>query len=44
MSLADIRAKLNPMGVREFKGVAIVGVGVLETLGVVSKLVVQTLS
>ena len=44
MSLADIRAKLNPMGVREFKGVAIVGGGILETLGVVSKLVVQAFS
>ena len=44
MSMADLRAKLNPMGVRDFEGVAIEGRGVLETLGAVSKLVVQALS
>ena len=36
MSMADLRAKLNPMGVRDFEGVAIEGPGVLETLGAVS--------
>ena len=36
MSMADLRAKLNPMGVRDFEGVAIEGRGVLETLGAVS--------
>ena len=44
MSLADLGAKHNPMGVRDFEGVAIVGGGILETLGVVSKLVVQAFS
>ena len=44
MSMADLRVKLNPMGVRDFEGVAIEGRGVLETLGAVSKLVVQALS
>ncbi len=44
MSMADLRAKLNPMGMRDFEGVAIEGRGVLETLGAVSKLVVQALS
>ena len=44
MSMADLRAKLNPMGVRDFEGVAIEGRGVLKTLGAVSKLVVQALS
>ena len=36
MSMADLRAKLNPMGVRDFEGVAIEGRGVFETLGAVS--------
>ena len=44
MAMADLRAKLNPMGMRDFEGVAIEGRGVLETLGAVSKLVVQALS
>ena len=44
MSTADLRAKLNPMGMRDFEGVAIEGRGVLETLGAVSKLVVRALS
>jgi signal recognition particle receptor subunit beta len=44
MSMADLRAQLNPMGVPDFEGVAIEGRGVFETLGAVSKLVVQALS
>ena len=36
MSMADLRVKLNPMGVRDFEGVAIGGRGVFETLGAVS--------
>lgn len=36
MSMADLRVKLNPMGVRDFEGVAIEGRGVFETLGAVS--------
>jgi len=44
MSRADLRARLNPMGMRDFEGVAIEGRGVLETLGAVSKLVVRALS
>ena len=44
MLLADLRTKLNPMEVRDFEGVAIEGGGVLETLGVVNKSVVQPLS
>ena len=41
MSMADLRAQLNPMGVPDFEGVAIEGQGVFETLGAVSKLVVR---
>ena len=44
MSRADLMAKLNPMGVHDYEGVASEGRGVLETLGAVSKLVVQALS
>ena len=44
MSRADLRARLNPMGMRDFEGVVIEGRGVLETLGAVSKLVVRALS
>ncbi len=44
MSMADLRAQLNPMGVPDFEGVAIEGRGVFETLGAVSKMVVQALS
>ena len=44
MSMADLRAQLNPMGVPDFEGVAIEGRGVFETLGAVSKMVVQALN
>ncbi len=44
MSMADLRAQLNPMGVPDFEGVAIEGTGVFETLGAVSKMVVQALN
>ena len=44
MSMADLRSQLNPMGVPDFEGVAIEGQGVFETLGAVSKMVVQALS
>ena len=44
MSMADLRSQLNPMGVPDFEGVAIKGQGVFETLGAVSKMVVQALS
>ncbi len=44
MQMADLRAQLNPMGVPDFEGVAIEGRGVFETLGAVSKMVVQALS
>jgi signal recognition particle receptor subunit beta len=44
MSMADLRAQLNPMGVRDFEGVVIEGRGVFETLSAVSKSVVQALS
>ncbi len=44
MPMADLRAQLNPMGVPDFEGVAIEGRGVFETLGAVSKMVVQALS
>ena len=44
MSMADLRAQLNPMGGRDFEGVVIEGRGVFEALGAVSKLVVQALS
>ena len=44
MSMDDLKAQLNPMGVPDFEGVAIEGRGVFETLGAVSKLVVQALS
>ena len=40
----DLRAQLNPMGVPDFEGVAIEGRGVFETLGAVSKMVVQALN
>jgi hypothetical protein len=36
MSMADLRVKLNPMGVRDCEGVAIEGRGVFEMLGAVS--------
>jgi signal recognition particle receptor subunit beta len=44
MAMADLRSQLNPMGVPDFEGVAIEGRGVFETLGAVSKMVVQALS
>ncbi len=44
MSMGDLRSQLNPMGVPDFEGVAIEGQGVFETLGAVSKMVVQALS
>ena len=43
MPMADLRAQLNPMGVPDFEGVATEGRGVFETLGAVSKMVVQAL-
>ena len=44
MSMGELRSQLNPMGVPDFEGVAIQGQGVFETLGSVSKMVVQALS
>ena len=44
MSMSDLRSQLNPMGVPDFEGVAVEGQGVFETLGSVSKMVVQALS
>ncbi len=44
MNVDDLRAQLNPAGVSDFEGIAIEGKGVFETLGSVSKLVVQSLS
>ncbi len=44
MSVEELRAQLNPATVPDFEGVAIEGTGVFETLGAVSKLVVQSLS
>ncbi len=44
MTVEELRAQLNPAGVSDFEGIAIEGKGVFETLGSVSKLVVQALS
>ena len=44
MEMEELRSQLNPGNVPDFEGVAIEGKGVFETLGAVSKLVVQTLS
>lgn len=44
MAVEELRAQLNPTGVPDYEGVAIEGKGVFETLGSVSKLVVQSLS
>ena len=44
MAVGELRAQLNPAGVPDYEGVAIEGKGVFETLGSVSKLVVQSLS
>ena len=43
MSMGQLRSQLNPMGVPDFEGVAVQGQGVFETLGSVSKMVVQAL-
>ncbi len=44
LTVEELRAQLNPAGVPDFESVAIEGKGVFETLGSVSKLVVQSLS
>ena len=44
MTAEELRSQLNPMGVPGFEGIAIEGRGVFETLGAVSKMVVQALS
>lgn len=44
MTVEELSAQLNPAGVPDFGGIAIDGKGVFETLGSVSKLVVQSLS
>ena len=44
MTMDELRAQLNPMGVPDFEGIAIQGQGVFETLGSVSKMVVQSLN
>ena len=44
MSVEELRAVLNPMGVQDFEAVAIEGEGVFQTLSAVSKLVVKSLS
>ena len=44
MSMEELRAVINPMGVPDFEGIAIEGDGVFQTLSAVSKLVVQSLS
>ncbi len=44
MAMDELRAQLNPMGVPDFEGIAIQGQGVFETLGAVSKMVVQSLN
>jgi signal recognition particle receptor subunit beta len=44
MSVEELRAVLNPMGVPDFEAVAIEGEGVFQTLSAVSKLVVKSLS
>jgi signal recognition particle receptor subunit beta len=44
MSVEELQAVLNPMGVQDFEAVAIEGEGVFQTLSAVSKLVVKSLS
>lgn len=44
LSVEELRAQINPMGVSDYEGVAIEGKGVFETLSCVSKLVVKSLS
>ena len=44
MEVDELQSQLNPGKVPDFEGVAIEGKGVFETLGAVSKMVVQSLS
>ncbi len=44
MTMEELRSQLNPTGVPDFEEIAIEGRGVFETLGAVSKMVVQALS
>jgi mutual gliding-motility protein MglA len=44
LSMEELRAQINPMGVPDFEGTAVEGKGVFETLSCVSKLVVESLS
>lgn len=44
LSVEELRAILNPMGVPDFEAVAVEGKGVFPTLSAVSKLVVKSLS
>jgi signal recognition particle receptor subunit beta len=44
MTTEELRSQLNPMGVPDVDGIAIEGRGVFDTLGEVSKMVVQALS
>jgi len=43
VSVEDLRAELNPDGLPEFEAVAVKGIGVFDTLKVVSKLVLKSL-
>ncbi len=44
LSVEELRAQINPMGVPDFEAIAIEGKGVFETLSCVSKMVVKALS
>jgi hypothetical protein len=44
LSVEELRAQMNPMGVPDFEGTTIEGAGVFETLSSVSKLVIEGLS
>src|SRR5688572_14377141 len=44
LTLDELRAQINPMGVPDFEAVALEGKGVFETLKCVSKMVVKALS
>jgi signal recognition particle receptor subunit beta len=44
LSVDELRAQINPMGVPDFEAVALEGKGVFETLKCVSKMVVKALS
>jgi signal recognition particle receptor subunit beta len=44
LSVEELRAQINPMGVPDFEATAVEGQGVFETLSSVSKLVVKSLS